>query len=107
MAGSVERDPRSAPPRRAGELIRGLLESRMAWGMKLGRLVVGWPEVVGEQLAAETGPVSLERGELVVGASSPAWAAQVTFQEAEVRRRSNELLDAEVVRRVRVIIARR
>jgi len=105
VAGSVERDGRSAPPRRAGKLVRELLESRMSHGMKLGRLVLGWQGVVGDQMAAETAPAGLERGELVVTASSSAWAAQVKFLEAEVRRRSNELLGAEVVGRVRVVVS--
>jgi predicted nucleic acid-binding Zn ribbon protein len=81
-------------------------ERGLAAGLTLGRLGRDWTEVVGDRLAAETRPVGLRQGSLVVAASSSAWAAQVRFLANDVRNRANSLLGSEVVREVRVTVAR-
>jgi hypothetical protein len=43
-------------------------------------------------LAAESTPLSLNAGVLVVRASTAPWAAQIRFLEAEVARRANEVM---------------
>jgi predicted nucleic acid-binding Zn ribbon protein len=73
-------------------------------GLALGRLVRGWEHVVGPQLAAETSPRSLRNGELVVAASTPAWAVQVRFLAREVASGANRTLRSEEVRSVRVVV---
>lgn len=106
MARSPSGPDRPVPdPAGVGEVIRGLLSNRrMRLGMRLGRLVRGWDQVVGERLAGESRPVALDDGGLVVAASSPAWAAQVRFLEEQIRRRAGDLLDGEGVRSVKVVV---
>jgi predicted nucleic acid-binding Zn ribbon protein len=77
-------------------------ERPLAAGLALGRLASRWPAVVGERLAAETAPVRLERGVLVVAASTQAWAAQVRFLEREIAARAGTA-DAPV-EEVRVLV---
>jgi predicted nucleic acid-binding Zn ribbon protein len=90
---------------RVDSVMRDVLgEPAMRGGIVLGRLVRSWEAVVGAKLALETAPWALQEGGLVVAASSPAWAAQVQFLAAEVRRRANLELGGEPVRSVRVIV---
>jgi len=104
MSGPAERDGRPAP---IGDVIRGLLgERRLRGGVSLGRLVRVWGSVVGDPLGRVTAPASLEEGTLLVVAESTGWAAQLRFLADDVRGRANEMLGADVVRRVRVVVAR-
>ena len=97
--------PRDDEPSGIGSVIRGLLGApRLRRGISLGRLSRSWAAVVGDQLAAETEPLSLDEAGLVVGASSPAWGAQVRFLSEDIRRRASEALDGDPVGPVRVVV---
>jgi predicted nucleic acid-binding Zn ribbon protein len=87
-----------------GSVLDGLVGSP-AWrsGIQLGRLGRSWAAVVGDRLAGESEPVSLERGTLLVRVSSPAWAQQVRFLAEQVRARANEVLGPDSVAQVRVV----
>jgi predicted nucleic acid-binding Zn ribbon protein len=92
-------------PDRVDSVIRDVFgEPGMRRGILLGRLVRSWEQVMGPRLALETAPWAFEGGELVVAASSPAWAAQVRFLASEVRHNANRELAGERVRSVRVIV---
>lgn len=102
----VRRDPtRSAEEQGIGTVLDELL-GRGPWrsGMALGELARGWERVVGERLAAESAPSSLQDGVLLVRAASAAWAAQLTFLAGEVRDRANEVLGRPGVSVVRVMV---
>jgi predicted nucleic acid-binding Zn ribbon protein len=88
-----------------GDLVEGLLSRKgFAEGMRLGRLVREWPEVVGERLAGECRPLRLEAGVLTVAASSGPWGAQVRFLAAEIQKGANRALGGEHVGRVAVVV---
>jgi predicted nucleic acid-binding Zn ribbon protein len=59
---------------------------------------------MGSALARQTAPISLSNGQLVVAASSPAWAAQARFLVAEIGRAANRELGRDEVRSVRVVV---
>ena len=99
---------RADEPSGIGSVIRGLLSApRLRRGMSLGRLSRSWSSVVGEELASETQPLSLDEAGLVIGASSPGWGAQVRFLAEDIRRRASEALDGEAVGPVRVVVRER
>jgi predicted nucleic acid-binding Zn ribbon protein len=97
---------RSDDPERLDAVIEGL-RGDQPWrsGLALGELGRRWAEVVGERLAVETHPAGLQRGLLVVAASSSSWAAQVRFLSDQVRKRANSVLGKEVVQQVKVTLA--
>jgi predicted nucleic acid-binding Zn ribbon protein len=106
--GSRRRPARSDEALALGAILEGLAAERpWAAGMALGTLGERWPEVVGERLAAECSPVSLEGGSLVVRASSAPWAAQIRFLAQVVRDRANEVLGEGQVSDVRVVVGTR
>jgi hypothetical protein len=99
------RDRRSQEPVPLGEIVDGLLrEEAFARGLPVAELVSTWRSVVGERLAAETSPLSLEEGLLTVGASTGPWGAQARFLHREICRRANEALGEGTVHSVRVVV---
>jgi predicted nucleic acid-binding Zn ribbon protein len=101
--------PRGVRRSEDGEELKAILQGFLGgrpWsaGLALGRLGRDWKQVVGERLAEECTPVSLEGGILLVRASSGAWAAQVGFLARDLRRRANEVLGKEEVRDVRAVV---
>jgi len=88
-----------------GEVVRHLLEGGV-WrrGVALGRLARGWDRVVGDRLAKECRPLGLDKGGLLVGASSAAWAAQIGFLEREIASKANQVLGSADVKSVRVVV---
>ncbi len=69
------------------------------------RLLDDWPALVGPHVADHCRPVRIDRGELVVEAESHAWATQLTWLEADLRRKVNEAAGEVVVHRIRVTVA--
>ncbi|MFH0915699.1 MAG: DUF721 domain-containing protein [bacterium] len=63
-------------------------------------LAVIWPELVGDEVAANAQPVQLNRGRLVVSASSSAWAQTLQLMGDAIAARINERLGEGVVERV-------
>jgi predicted nucleic acid-binding Zn ribbon protein len=99
------KDERTLNDTRIGEVLDGLLlERSFARGLPIGRLAAGWTEMVGPRLAAESAPVSLDGGVLVVAASSGPWGAQVRFLAEEIRKKVNLALGDGTVGRVQVVV---
>ncbi len=88
-----------------GDVVEGLLRERaFARGLAIGRLGVGWETVVGPRLAAESAPVSLDAGVLVVATSSGPWGAQARFLADEIRKKANAALGSDEVRKVQIVV---
>ena len=97
---------RSDHPHMLGVILDGLVrQSPWGSGMVLGELGRRWSEVVGEPLTNECEPAALHGEVLLVRASSAPWAAQLQFLHKEISARANEVLGAEKVRDVRVVVA--
>ena len=75
-----------------------------AGGPALVDLLQRWPEVVGAQLAAHGRPLSLRATTLTIAADEPAWGAQLSWLEADLTRRLDEVLGPGVVTRIAVRI---
>ncbi len=102
------KDARSAEPVAIGDIVDGLLaEGVFARGMPVAKLAATWPQVVGERLAAETAPLSLDAGVLTVGATTGPWGAQARFLHQEICRRANDALEGDTIRAVRIVVRNR
>ena len=100
---SDARRRRSEDVHSLGSILGGLAEQRvLATGLALGRLASRWDGIVGPRLATETTPVRLERGVLVVAASTQPWAAQVRFLEREIAARAST--QTAPIREIRVVV---
>lgn len=96
---------RSRDPVTLADIVDGLLaEEVLSRGMPVAELASRWPEIVGPRLAAETAPVSLEEGLLVVGATSGPWGAQARFLHEEIRRKAEEALGEGRVTAIRIVV---
>ena len=99
------KDERTLHETPIGEIVDGLLlEKTFAQGLPIGQLVADWSAVVGPRLGAESAPVSLDRGILVVAATTGPWGAQVRFLADQIRERANAALGEGSVRTVRVVV---
>lgn len=88
-----------------GEVVEGLLREEMfSRGMPMAKLADAWSRIVGERIAAETAPVSLEGGVLVVSATNGPWGAQARFLGEQIRLNANEALGSDTVSTVRVVV---
>lgn len=101
-------DGPSDEPVAIGDVIDGLLSEQVfARGMPVARLAAEWPSLVGERLASETAPATLEHGVLTVLATSGPWGAQARFLHDEIRRRADEALGGGRVTSVRIVVRNR
>ena len=102
------RPPRSPDAEGLSSVLDALLgEGTLRAGRAVGVLGRSWASVVGERLAEESAPVSLdEQGGLLVRASSGPWAAQVRFLSTEIAAAANRVLGDDRVASVRVVVGR-
>ena len=99
------RDERTSSGESIGRVLEALLrEPAFARGIAVGRLAAEWQRIVGPRLAAETSPVSVDGGTLIVAASTGPWGAQAGFLAEEIKRQANHALGGEHVRAVRVVV---
>jgi predicted nucleic acid-binding Zn ribbon protein len=70
--------------------------------MALGRIRDGWSEIVGENVAARSEAVKLERGVLHVRAEGGVWATELTLLAASLASKADTFLGGGKVRDVRV-----
>ena len=101
-------DDPSSEPVELGDVIDNLMADQLfARGMPVARLAAAWPSVVGERLASETAPATLEGGVLTITASSGPWGVQARFLHEEIRRRADEALGGDAITAVRIIVQNR
>lgn len=96
--------PSRRDPQPLGDLAAGLIDDR-GWEphVRDADVVTRWPDAVGENIAAHTVIESFKDGELVIRASSTAWATQVNLLQADLRRRLEEALGEDRIRKVVVL----
>lgn len=101
--------------RRAGDT-RGVAElvDRILTGYGVDRdvreheIVLRWSDIVGDRVAARTWPDGLRDGTLWVRVANSAWLQELTFLEADIVRRANEVAgDPPLVRSLRLHIGAR
>jgi predicted nucleic acid-binding Zn ribbon protein len=101
----TRRDPRTSDAVQIGEIVDGLMrEEVFSRGIPVAELAMKWPAIVGERLAGETAPASLEGGVLTVSATNGPWGAQARFLQEQIRLKANEALGSEVIGTVRVVV---
>lgn len=86
--------------------VLGDLARKRRWGRRLeGAAVFGrWEQLVGPELAQRCEPVRLVGGVLVIRAESQAWATQVGYLTGQLTERAEEVLGADLVREVRIVV---
>jgi predicted nucleic acid-binding Zn ribbon protein len=94
-------DPRD--PQGLESVMRRVLGD-LGWveGMNSGRVLEEWDQIVGESVAENCTPVSLDEGVLVVSAKSSAWATQMRMLTPRLISTIEEHVGAHVVSELRV-----
>ena len=82
---------RRRAPRPASTALRAALD-QAAPKTPLAALQGAWVEVVGEQIAAVTSPISERGGEVTVSCSDSVWAQELDLMQAQLLERLRERL---------------
>ncbi len=99
------REERSGDAVPLGEIVDGLMrEEAFSRGIPIAELASKWRQIVGDRLAAETAPASLEGGLLTVAATNGPWGAQARFLHEQIRLKANQALGSDVIGTVRVVV---
>jgi hypothetical protein len=101
----TRRDERTGDAVILGDIVEGLMrEEVFSRGIPIAELASKWREIVGDRLAAETSPASLEGGLLTVAATNGPWGAQARFLHEQIRLEANRALGSDVIETVRVVV---
>lgn len=71
------------------------------------KLWMKWSEYVGPTIAAQTEPVGLYRGTLLVWVRNSAWMQQMVFMKDEIQQTLNKKLGSSLVKSIRFTLDRR
>ena len=95
--------PDDRDPQLLGRLASRLIADR-GWGdrVSIGVVFGRWPHLVGADIAEHSHPVSLQDGELLVRASSTAWATQLRLLQRQLLARIASGVGPGVVTRLRI-----
>ena len=100
----AEPDPGAGPRRLRDSLDRVTRSIGGPEASVLTAIFGRWEDIVGPAVAAHAWPLSLSDGTLTVAVDQPGWATQLTYLEADLRRRIADVSGADVVRCVRVSV---
>ncbi len=93
------------PVRRLGESLAEVASDlRLDDPDVLRAVLSGWPEVVGDMIAAHARPRTLREGVLLVEADSSEWATQMRYLEEDLIRRLGRRTRPGVVKSIKVVI---
>ena len=68
----------------------------------LSTVFAGWPELVGDTIAAHVRPLGLRDGILHLEADEPGWATQLRYLGPDLIRRVNEQVGSDLVKELAV-----
>lgn len=61
-----------------------------------------WEEIVGPVLGAQTRPIEMVSGVLVVGCGEASWASQIEWMYSSIKERFEAIFPGQVVRKIQV-----
>jgi predicted nucleic acid-binding Zn ribbon protein len=104
----TRRDGDDPGPQRLGRALDRLMGTLRAPSVDvLDSVFTRWPEIVGDDVAAHSRPVSIDGSTLVVSVDDPTWASEVRWLANEVVARVVEVSGSDRVSTVEVRVARR
>ncbi len=94
----AKREPRKVSDT-LDDLLRHLGSSR---GETLATVFGRWTDVVGDRVAAHTGPLAVRDGALIIAVDDPAWASELRWQSARLCERARYVLNDDSIERITV-----
>lgn len=91
-------------PQKINNILNELIESR-DWrkGIAEGNLFSDWREIVGEEIADHSTPITLYEGKLTIQTSSTAWSTQLRLMNDELLRKIRQSAPGAVVDSLNII----
>jgi len=99
---------RNDGPQRLGRALDRLMGSLRAPSVDvLDSVFTKWPEIVGDDVAAHSRPLSIDGETLIVAAEDSTWASELRWLENEVIARVAEVSKSDRISALNVRVARR
>jgi predicted nucleic acid-binding Zn ribbon protein len=91
-------------PQKINNILNELIESR-DWrkGIAEGNLFSDWREIVGDEIADHSTPITLYEGKLTIQTSSTAWSTQLRLMNDELLRKIRQSAPGAVVDSLNII----
>jgi predicted nucleic acid-binding Zn ribbon protein len=91
-------------PQKINNILNELIESR-DWrkGIAEGNLFSDWREIVGDEIADHSTPITLYEGKLTIKTSSTAWSTQLRLMNDELLRKIRQSAPGAVVDSLNII----
>ncbi len=91
-------------PQKINNILNELIENR-DWrkGIAEGNLFSDWREIVGEEIADHSTPITLYEGKLTIQTSSTAWSTQLRLMSDELLRKIRQSAPGAVVDSLNII----
>jgi predicted nucleic acid-binding Zn ribbon protein len=103
-AGSKAGRPRGGRPQTVGAVLGGLLDDLgLAARIEDRRILAEWEDLVGVSLAREARPLGIEKGVLLLAASHPTQANQLTYLKPLILAKIRSRYPTSRVRDIRVV----
>ncbi len=83
------------------DIISLLRERGLPFDSNNEQLCKTWKNVVGEQVSQHTRPVWIKNRLLMVEVSSPIWIQELRYREEEIKRRFNDMLGRDAIKKIR------
>ena len=64
-------------------------------------IVAAWPQIVGQKLAANSYPVKIRDGTVIIVAKDNMWAAELKYMSALIIKKINEFLKEELIKDIK------
>jgi predicted nucleic acid-binding Zn ribbon protein len=95
-------------PQRLGRALDRLMGTLRAPSVDvLDSVFTRWPEIVGDDVAAHSRPLSIDGATLVIAAEDSTWASELRWLENEVIARVAEVSKSDQISTLNVRVARR
>ena len=87
-----------------GRALKKLIKKRgLEKGLNQQKALEIWPDIVGQQVAKNTDPVSIEFGVLTVKSTSPVWRQELQLQKENIIQSINNKLNKNIIKDIRFI----
>ena len=87
-----------------GKALNGFIKnSKIEKGLEQSKALSIWADVVGDKIAENSDPQSIDAGVLIVRTKTPAWRQELQLQKPQIINKINEALTKKLIKDIRFV----
>tara|TARA_Y100000996_G_scaffold266376_1_gene209599 strand:- start:821 stop:1096 length:276 start_codon:yes stop_codon:yes gene_type:complete len=87
-----------------GKALDGFIKnSKIEKGLEQSKALSIWADVVGDKIAENSDPQSIDAGVLIVRTKTPAWRQELQLQKPQIINKINEALTKKLIKDIRFV----